>query len=498
LNITGKYLKVWEKEEQNGFIKLNLGDSAKKKDGTYENWTWFGCTLLGNAKDVEVEFALAASEILGEQRKIIADNRDTEWTKAIGAILLSAGGILFGIDEIGKLYKVYKTPLRVRRIVRGRRLAEKLKSGEYENLATRQKKDLHAFVVNARKKELTHGIVDDVEDSALKALKAIRELDEGLESAATSWMAKVDRETLRKLEPFLHRSDINALMDDAADLVQRALKGKDGDAVLKLMRYAPHKTREQLEHGNEAMRKRVTKPQGKPFYKQADETDTGIADELAFNDWHFKGKKSANKDTYCVTFTDPSGGCGSALRGWDDATNTFKMKAVFRDDAEAWIAKGLDKPLVPGRGVPTIMYANMRAMNAFGIGYAGKGGKLMKHVTMEHIINPRSALQLEWIRKTYFPQKSFVDIVRDGSINEYARHCFTVKYAEDAFTMSGYRIKGVRIELDKDFTAGGFVGGLKDDYVGTVPWEDLIKRYDLNPDDEVNTFYNIMIDVEPY
>ena len=54
MNITGKYLKVWKKEEQNGFTKLNLGDSAKKKDGTYENWTWFGCTLLGNAKNADV------------------------------------------------------------------------------------------------------------------------------------------------------------------------------------------------------------------------------------------------------------------------------------------------------------------------------------------------------------------------------------------------------------------------------------------------------------
>lgn len=55
MNISGKYMKVWKVEEKNGFTKLNLGDSKKAKDGTYTNWTWFGCTLLGNAKQVTVD-----------------------------------------------------------------------------------------------------------------------------------------------------------------------------------------------------------------------------------------------------------------------------------------------------------------------------------------------------------------------------------------------------------------------------------------------------------
>lgn len=55
MNCTGKYLMVWKKQEQNGFIKLDLGDSKKMKDGTYQNWTWYGCTLVGNAKNLQVE-----------------------------------------------------------------------------------------------------------------------------------------------------------------------------------------------------------------------------------------------------------------------------------------------------------------------------------------------------------------------------------------------------------------------------------------------------------
>ncbi len=50
-----KNSKVWKVENQNGFTKLNLGDSTKKKDGTWENFTWYGVTLMGNAKDFQVK-----------------------------------------------------------------------------------------------------------------------------------------------------------------------------------------------------------------------------------------------------------------------------------------------------------------------------------------------------------------------------------------------------------------------------------------------------------
>ena len=54
MNITGKYLKVWKVKENNGYKKLDLGDSKKNKDGEYDNWTWFDCLLVGNAKTLEV------------------------------------------------------------------------------------------------------------------------------------------------------------------------------------------------------------------------------------------------------------------------------------------------------------------------------------------------------------------------------------------------------------------------------------------------------------
>ena len=54
MNISGKFLKVWKVEEKNGFTKVDLGDSKKNKDGTYANFTWHGCTLFSDAKNVQV------------------------------------------------------------------------------------------------------------------------------------------------------------------------------------------------------------------------------------------------------------------------------------------------------------------------------------------------------------------------------------------------------------------------------------------------------------
>ena len=50
-NFTGKF-KVWKKEEVNGITKVDLGDSSKNKDGTWNNFSWFGCALFKEAKEV--------------------------------------------------------------------------------------------------------------------------------------------------------------------------------------------------------------------------------------------------------------------------------------------------------------------------------------------------------------------------------------------------------------------------------------------------------------
>lgn len=51
-----KFHKVWKITiDQNGNKQVNLGDSKKNQDGTFSNWTWAFCKLVGNAKGIQVE-----------------------------------------------------------------------------------------------------------------------------------------------------------------------------------------------------------------------------------------------------------------------------------------------------------------------------------------------------------------------------------------------------------------------------------------------------------
>ncbi len=49
-----RFHKVWKIKEENGFKKVDLGDSKKNKDGNYDNWTWFDVTLVGGAKNTPI------------------------------------------------------------------------------------------------------------------------------------------------------------------------------------------------------------------------------------------------------------------------------------------------------------------------------------------------------------------------------------------------------------------------------------------------------------
>lgn len=53
-NFSGKRFKVWKVEKFDKFTKVDLGDSRKNKDGTYDKFTWFGVMLVGDAHKLGV------------------------------------------------------------------------------------------------------------------------------------------------------------------------------------------------------------------------------------------------------------------------------------------------------------------------------------------------------------------------------------------------------------------------------------------------------------
>ncbi len=54
MNITGKYLKAWKIENKGSFKLVDLGDSDKNQDGSYNNFTWFRCLFVSKAAQLQI------------------------------------------------------------------------------------------------------------------------------------------------------------------------------------------------------------------------------------------------------------------------------------------------------------------------------------------------------------------------------------------------------------------------------------------------------------
>ena len=81
MNVTGKYLTVWKKDEQPNYTKLDLGEGEKKYNSDeYENWSWFGCFLVGNAKNVIIN---ERDKVEVKSAKIKMQKYNDKWSPAI-------------------------------------------------------------------------------------------------------------------------------------------------------------------------------------------------------------------------------------------------------------------------------------------------------------------------------------------------------------------------------------------------------------------------------
>ena len=81
MNISGKYLKVWKVDSQANYTKLDLGEGEKKYNSDeYENWTWFGCFLAGNAKNVVIN---EGDKVEVKSGKIKMQKYQDKWSPSI-------------------------------------------------------------------------------------------------------------------------------------------------------------------------------------------------------------------------------------------------------------------------------------------------------------------------------------------------------------------------------------------------------------------------------
>jgi hypothetical protein len=54
MNISGKYLKAWKIEDKGNIKLVDLGDSTKSPDGTYNNFTWYRCLFVSSAAQLQI------------------------------------------------------------------------------------------------------------------------------------------------------------------------------------------------------------------------------------------------------------------------------------------------------------------------------------------------------------------------------------------------------------------------------------------------------------
>lgn len=75
-------------EEKNGFIKADFSDSRKKADGSWESFQWLGCSIMGNAKSVEIK----KGDKVNVEGIIYQEKYQDKWYTKI---------VVFGISVVG-------------------------------------------------------------------------------------------------------------------------------------------------------------------------------------------------------------------------------------------------------------------------------------------------------------------------------------------------------------------------------------------------------------
>lgn len=80
MNITGKYLKAWKIEDKGNFKIIDLGDSYKNQDGSYNNFTWFRCLFVSSAAQLQIN---EKDTIEIKSGKITMEKYNDKWSPKI-------------------------------------------------------------------------------------------------------------------------------------------------------------------------------------------------------------------------------------------------------------------------------------------------------------------------------------------------------------------------------------------------------------------------------
>jgi hypothetical protein len=181
-----------------------------------------------------------------------------------------------------------------------------------------------------------------------------------------------------------------------------------------------------------------------------------------------------------LEITAPNGARGIVRRTFDRATGQWTMHEAFFDEGmPRWIEHGA--PLVPGKGTPTIAFADMRLMNAFAID-AGS----IKTVKMSTIENVQAICELE------------ANLRKGMSLDDAVVGTHSVRYARTEIIQSGHTIDRVRVEGGSRTSFMALLEHVVNtDILPAKEVQRLLDKYAISPTDDVWQDYDIYLELSP-
>jgi hypothetical protein len=337
---------------------------------------------------------------------------------------------------------------------------------------------------------------------------SVRELG----AVKTRFNGVLDPELVKKL-PTQSLLVLNLLDDDALRTVsalshEELLKvvdmvRKDPETIASLLRTAPYRSAAEIETALKDLNKRITTPTSifenidtsaaPPGWKFEDSvvSASGKTKPLAPGaDLAADPGKKMLKTDVTYTATDGSKKVGWFIREYDPATNTLYMKEAYLQDLPNMVKT--DKPMIAGKGTPTVTYVSLYQMKKMGVAYAGASTFVMAQIE-----NVETILHLAWLRRKY----------PSVSPDELIRYTASPKYAETTIIQSGRKVTGAKLKggapekigalmhsEELDMGAPGSAGheALKKKHEG------LLAAYGFTRDDELFMKFYIELQTVPF
>lgn len=275
------------------------------------------------------------------------------------------------------------------------------------------------------------------------------------------WLDALTLQEYRRAFEVAHRPTFHRLLEESPGYLKQVIAD---DFALEVLRGEPFRSAAELQAAVKRARSRIRRPVQGVWDEAGDLANPPPGLEIKGNAHAFGEGQLVSVDVYdgskqvaqmvrtlssveeARTFAHSG---IEMLAGLADDAKVLNMDMAFVSDKLPSMLATVRNPMIPGKGTPLSVYLNLRAFQELGIGFGDPSLVLCR---LDHVLNQKTALQIEWLSRQY-PGRS---------VEELLTHTHSYQYAESALTQAGYRIKAARIGKASTTTHAGatpFGGG---------------------------------------